>query len=157
MNSGYITKVSCVFLLGCFVSAFVVAEDIYLGSNSEADTAEYLLSYPALNSNQITHEALIPLTDFQVHYNDDFDPAQFTATLNGEDITDMFHPFPGGFDAIDFESGRFRFGLNTLVLTTSATVPNSINNEILTDEDIFLIEVIDTNSQPLISVEIINP
>jgi hypothetical protein len=105
--------------------------DLYDGGGQQPAEVNKFLRYAAPKDNRLKVPANSPYTVI-VYYGKTINPATFTATLDGTDVTSRFHPVPGGADAVKIAIGTSTTKLHLSVDGTKASGGKGTDSDTLT-------------------------
>lgn len=110
-------------------------------SNKLPSDTNVFLAYKAPIGGSLALPAGTTTFDMTILYGGRIIPSSFRAELNRVDVTQMFHPIPGGTEVVTLPLNK---GSNMLTLSSEAY----LNNRIADDEDRLGFEVEQNNTRP---------
>ncbi len=96
----------------------------YDGDSQRKWDVNQLLSYFTVADKVLQLPSGVTHLDLGIVYHEDIDPGSFTATLNDDDISDLFNPAPGTYELVRLD---LSMGSNKLLLSIEGDVPAKKN------------------------------
>lgn len=104
------------------------------GKGQRPSDVNKFLSYVTPTQSATTLPAGTTSFSLVVIYDKNIIPATLTATLNGVDVSPLFHPVSGGMESVTLNLNQ---GRNTLILSVEGNLPNRVARD--TDRLVFIV------------------
>lgn len=104
-------------------------DQLYLGTGVEPFQINSLLRYSQPTSNPVNITDPSDLLTLTVHYHKGINPQQFTARLNGEDVSSLFNPLPNTHETVQLPGPWVNY--NKLKLSVVGVVDGRVKGQSL--------------------------